>query len=134
MDSESPSRGDRLMIVSVRPRFVNAILDGSKSVELRRTRPQVAVGQPVAIYATVPVASIVATARIKAVTIGAPSTVWEVVKEDAGVTRQHFRTYFAGIPTAVAIHLDEVRALESSVSLGDLRRNARFHPLSLIHI
>jgi predicted transcriptional regulator len=54
---------DRVMMLSIHPRHVEKILDSSKTVELRRTRPAVSPGQPVAISGTVPSAALVATCR-----------------------------------------------------------------------
>jgi len=124
---------DRLMILSIRPRYVESILNGTKSVELRRTRPNVEVGQPIAIYSTSPVASIVAVARVAEVSIGSPTAVWDSARDSAAVTREEFRHYFFGCSTAVAIHLDQVEVLEDTVTLGHMRKQMAFQPPQTWH-
>lgn len=49
----------RVLLPSIPPRFTDSILDGTKTIELRRTRPRVAPGDPVLIYACSPVKAIV---------------------------------------------------------------------------
>ena len=45
-------RRSQIMLLSIRPRHVAKILDGTKTVELRRGRPIIVPGQPLAIYST----------------------------------------------------------------------------------
>jgi predicted transcriptional regulator len=125
---------DRVMVLSIHPRHVEKILDGTKSVELRRTRPLVAPGQPVAIYATLPSAALVATCQISEVRAGTPASIWQSVGGMTGLTRAEFDTYFAGAEFAVALHLDAVSALGSEITLGELRAHGRgFHPPQTWH-
>lgn len=124
---------DRVMMLSVHPRHVANILCGSKTVELRRTRPDVQPGQPVAIYATVPSAAVVATCRIARVQIATPETVWRTAGSATAVTETEFANYFAGAASAVALHLSDVRALENAVPLAHMRDQAEFHPPQTWH-
>ena len=123
----------RLMLMSVRPRFVDALLDGRKTVELRRTRPLVYLDQPVAIYATVPVAAVVALATITRVRESSPTAIWEALGPATGIPRREFREYYRGSRSAVAIQLDDVRALDAPVSLETLRSRGPFQPPQTWH-
>jgi predicted transcriptional regulator len=125
LDVDSP---DRVMMMSVHPRHVAKILDGTKTVELRRARPTVPSGQPVAIYATVPSAALVATCRITKVEAGPPSEIWSSVRRLVGITRAEYDNYFEGASLAVALHLDDVVELEKEVTLSHLRGQGSFHP------
>lgn len=125
---------DRVMMLSIHPRHVDKILEGTKSVELRRTRPLVSPGQPVAIYATLPSGALVATCRISEVHTGTPASIWRLVGDDAGVTRAEFDGYFEGADSAVALRLDAVTALVGQISLQQLRAQGRsFHPPQTWH-
>ncbi len=125
---------DRVMMLSIHPRHVQKILEGTKSVELRRTRPLVTPGQPVAIYATLPSGALVATCRIGEVHAGNPATLWRLVGGDTGVTRAEFDAYFEGADSAVALRLDTVTALVGEISLAQLRAQGRsFHPPQTWH-
>jgi predicted transcriptional regulator len=122
------------MMLSIHPRHVEKILEGTKSVELRRTRPLVTPGQPVAIYATLPSGALVATCRISEVHAGAPASIWRLVGGDTGVTRAEFDGYFEGAAFAVALRLDAVTALAGEISLKQLRaQGRRFHPPQTWH-
>jgi predicted transcriptional regulator len=134
MSSEpTPPDPERLMILSVHPYFVSKILDGSKTVELRRTRPAIQPGQPVAIYATMPDAAVVATCRIARVETGSTNEIWSSTAYAAGVTRGEFNTYFRGSRSAVALHLEDVALLVNKVELSQLRARGEFHPPQTWH-
>lgn len=116
------------MLLSIRPRHVNDIVAGRKTVELRRTRPSVKPGQPVAIYATTPAAALVATCRITRLDSGPPVDLWESVSGRAAVSRLHYDAYFQTAAVAYALHLDGVQTLESRVTLEHLRLTRGFMP------
>lgn len=47
----------------------------------------------------------------------------------AAVTKAEYDAYFQGASQAVAIYLEDIRALDNPVSLSDIRRNHKtFHP------
>ncbi|GMA35607.1 hypothetical protein GCM10025876_18110 [Demequina litorisediminis] len=109
------------MLLSIRPRYVERILAGDKTVELRRTKPLVDVGQPIAIYSTLPAGAIVATARVARVEQRAKQELWEARRRTLGVSKDEFNSYFAGRSHAVGVHLDLVAPLEAPVSLSQMR-------------
>ncbi|WP_237302536.1 ASCH domain-containing protein [Streptomyces sp. S063] len=51
---------ERALLLSLHPRFATAILNGEKTVELRRQRVAVPPGTPVIIYATSPTMALTA--------------------------------------------------------------------------
>lgn len=123
----------RLMLLSIRPVYVEQILTGAKTVELRRTRPDVAPGQPVVIYATTPSAALVASCRIERIEVGMPAAIWSSAGSQAALERDEFDCYFAGSTIAVALHLSHVAALRHTVSLEQLRESFGFHPPQTWH-
>jgi predicted transcriptional regulator len=130
----NPMELTRLMLLSIKPRHVHNILDGTKSVELRRVRPQIAAGQPVAVYATMPAAAVVATCRVRKVEIGPPSTIKARLLDRAAISADEFDAYFVGANYAVAIHLDEVAVLKSPVTLDEIRsRRSTYNPPQTWH-
>lgn len=128
----APSRRG-LMLLSIHPRHASAILAGSKSVELRRTRPAIEPGQPIAIYATAPTSSVVATCRVEKITTGAPDDVQAQLQPQAGVSGREYANYFRGARLAVGIHVRDVRRLEEHVELEHLRKQTRFFPPQTWH-
>ncbi|HZL07266.1 MAG TPA: hypothetical protein VFE45_17920, partial [Coriobacteriia bacterium] len=103
-------RRSQVMLLSIRPRHVAKILDGTKTVELRRGRPIIMPGQPLAIYATTPHAAVVALGRISRIEVASPGTLWDTVSEVVGIGRPEFDRYFRGATTATGLHLSDIRA------------------------
>ena len=134
MVSAHPGELSRLMLLSIKPQHVNNILNGSKTVELRRIRPQISSGQPVAVYATLPVAAVVATCRVRQIDVAAPAAIKARHLDDAVISTNEFDAYFSGSNQAVAIHLDKVAVLENPVTLADIRsRHGAYSPPQTWH-
>lgn len=123
---DSPTRclppvNGRALLISIRPAFIKAILDGTKTVELRRTRPSLPAGSTVLLYSTSPVKAIVGWACLAEVVEGAPDTVLKAHKGAAAISDTDFESYFDGSPTAVALHLCHVETAETPLPLNELR-------------
>jgi predicted transcriptional regulator len=110
-----------ILFVSIKPRFIEKILAGEKSVELRRVRPSVQPGARIIFYASSPSREVVATARIKAIDAGRPTAIWERHRAEVGLPRSEYRNYFAGASQAVGILLEEIERLPHPLPLADLR-------------
>lgn len=63
---------ERAMLLSVHPRFAAAILEGTKTVEVRRQRVAAPSGTPVLLYATAPTMALVGMALIASVHVAPP--------------------------------------------------------------
>lgn len=114
--------------MSLHPRYATAILDGRKSVELRRQRVAVPPGTKVILYATSPVMALVGTATVTGVQIGTPSEIWKTHKEHGAISRRDYLTYMEGAEQASALLLDAVRPFSDPVPLAHLRAGGSFHP------
>jgi predicted transcriptional regulator len=109
------------LLVSVRPHYAELLLDGSKTVELRRVRPRAALGTLVLIYASSPARSLVGMGRVAAIHAADQDAVWRSHGEYTGVTREEYDAYFEGCKTAVAITLSDVKRLKRPRMLAELR-------------
>jgi predicted transcriptional regulator len=119
---------DRALLLSVRPRYAHAILNGTKTAEIRRQRPVVHPGTLVIIYATKPVGAIVGTARIADVSCGNPADMWEQHQRSTGVTRAEYDAYLTGAETAYLLFLRRVQRLEPLLTLEQIRSATTFQP------
>ncbi len=108
----------KLMIMSIHPRHIQRILQGEKTVELRKTRPAVEAGQPAALYATAPTSAVVATCVIDRVVVGIPGQVRSALLGPARVTAQEYDAYLSGSQQAVAIYLRDVSVLNEPISFA----------------
>ena len=103
------------ILLSVKPKFADLIVDGSKLVELRRTVPAQTVGT-IAIYSSSPVQAIVALADVIETIEASPTKLWAIAKDNGGgLTRAELMDYFHSKRTGFAIMLQNVRVYEKPV-------------------
>jgi predicted transcriptional regulator len=103
---------NRDVLMSIRPEYAEAILSGSKTIELRRRRPSFAVGSQVVVYSSSPDRRLLGTFEAGQVYEAKPDDLWKKVKSKAGINRAAFDTYFQGCAVACAIEVREPRRLE----------------------
>lgn len=119
---------ERALLLSVRPRFAASILDGDKSVELRRQRVAVPAGMPVVLYATSPVMALLGSARVTRVETATPARVWQRHRSRTGLSREEYDVYMEGAAQASALLLERPERLSEPVPLTHLRAGSGFHP------
>lgn len=96
-------------LLSIHPRHADAILSGSKKVELRK-RPFAERFDRVVIYATAPISAVVGAFRVDEVETATPATLWRKYHMVSGVTESEFKRYYGDGRLAVAIHVrDPIR-------------------------
>jgi predicted transcriptional regulator len=118
-----------MLLLSIHPRFVDAILAGTKQVELRRRQPRVSGGGGALIYATAPRMELVASFRIASLVRAPLDILWRSVRDVAGVSRSEFDAYFTGLQSGVAIGIADVLEFPETVDLKRLRDAWKeFHP------
>ena len=111
----------RAVLLSIRPHYVDLILRGQKTVELRRTNLRTGAGTPVLLYATHPVRAIVGMFALKAVIRDAPATLWRKVGPQSAVSRRVFDAYFDGAALAVGLVVGRTWTFPSPIPLELLR-------------
>jgi len=108
---------------------VDKIIDGQKTVELRRRFPtDAATGSIALIYSTSPVQAIVGYALIKEVRRLPLDVMWREFGKAACISRQDFDRYFLGLSEGFAILLDDVRELGKPVKAKVLSDKFGFVP------
>ena len=118
----SAPSSDAVVLLSVKPRFANAILEGRKTIELRRTFPVRHLGATVLIYASAPVQSIVGIARIAGVRETRVDDLAGPLMPSIGCDRAELLAYAAGRDTLMALELREVRSLREPLPRKALER------------
>jgi predicted transcriptional regulator len=112
---------NRALFLSIRPKFVNRILNGYKKVELRRVRPNVTGGDLLLIYASSPQKELKGYSIVSKVSRGRPKKLWSKFRDAVGLSRAEFKEYFYGVDVGFAIHFGPVYEFESPISLKFLR-------------
>ena len=120
---------DRMMVLSLRPRFADAILSGVKTVELRRTEPKIRVPTLALIYASTPVRALLGTCVVTSVESGRLSALWQVHGAGSGLDHGEFMGYFEGVQAGSALSLASPRRFSRPIPLVELRaRPTGFRP------
>lgn len=126
---DEPFRPQRDVVISIRPQYSERIMDGSKTVELRRRFPVSAPQGTVAyIYSTSPVRAMVGMAQIKDVLKLPVAEIWRRFSEKASITKQDFDRYFDGTDHGYALLFEQVKPFSSPLPLEFLREQFGFEP------
>lgn len=111
-----------MLFLSIHPEHVQAIVEGRKTVELRKRRPSIEPGYTVVIYATTPKCEVVGTATVDVIQVGDPDAIWRDCGRLAAVSEDAFDEYYDGATKAVGIHLSDIAVFKKPVSLRELRQ------------
>lgn len=114
MVEQSPGR---ILLMSIHPEYAEALLDGTKTVEFRKSAVADDVSH-IVIYATAPVRRVLGWVKTAGVEQGSPSAIWRKHRSRTGVREREFRTYYRGHRRAVAIHVDSPRRLDEPLELS----------------
>lgn len=109
------------LFLSIKPTFARRILAGTKTIELRRVRPNVTPGDHVLIYSSSPEMALLGSARVEEILSDAPNNLWDRVKDHGGVSRKEYDDYFSGATAAIGIRLGDVQPLSRPIPLRELR-------------
>ena len=112
---------ERMIILSLKPRYAEAILAGLKTVELRRIEPKMIVPTRALIYATTPVKALLGTCIVDAVTTDRLAELWKEYGSRTGIRHSEFRDYFKGLKVGSALALSDARQFSRQIPLADLR-------------
>jgi predicted transcriptional regulator len=93
------------ILLSVKPEFAEAILDGQKTFEFRRRVFRNQAVRRVVLYASAPVQRVVGEFTIADVLCMAPRALWQATKSGSGINRDYFDAYFVGRDTAYALQV-----------------------------
>ena len=119
----------RMIVLSLKPRFADAILAGSKTVELRRSEPKIVVPTRALLYAMSPVRALVGTCIVTSVQSDQLATLWGEFGPRTGVDHQEFLDYFDGVKKGTALTLSDPESLLRPISLTRLRETSHgFRP------
>ncbi|WP_102504711.1 ASCH domain-containing protein [Salinivibrio kushneri] len=102
-------------LLSIKPEFVEKIFSREKLFEYRKAvfkRPDV---KSVVIYSTMPVGKIVGEFLVGDILAKSPEDLWEETKNDAGIDKQFFDSYFNNREIAYAIEIAELYQYETPI-------------------
>jgi len=119
----------RTLLLSIRPKFAHKIFMGEKTMELRRTRPNVQAGDWALVYVSSPRKAIFGAFEIADLIESSPEGLWSKAELSAAVTAEQYADYLIGAHRAFGICIRRVKRFVRPVSLAELRLHIPgFHP------
>jgi predicted transcriptional regulator len=112
----------KVLVVSVKPEFAEKIFTGEKSIELRKSTPNVSPGDIVVVYCTSPVKAVVGICQVKEIIKLKPSAMWRIHNCVLGIDKKRYEEYYNDAAVAVGIVLKSVSKLDQNISLIDIRK------------
>ena len=121
----------RKIMLSIHPKYVTQILNGSKRYEYRTQVAKQAV-VTIFIYATAPISKVVAEVEIQAVIALPPDQLWEATKCNNQGDKTSFDEYYRHRDMAYAYKLGEVTVFKEARDLSDF--GIQFAPQSFVYV
>ena len=109
-------------LISIKPFYVEKIINGNKVVEIRNRKVQILSGSRLWIYSTLPKASIQIFAYVQKVDIESPSLIWRKYKKFIGISKDIFDTYVNGSEFISAIVVENIIKLPIEITLNKIRK------------
>lgn len=115
---------NKIIVLSIKPKFAEAILNGTKKWEYRRTPPSIEETTPMVLYATEETKAIVGACQVTQLLRKPLESLIELTLSETTSTREGLKEYFKGIelcsalrvenPFRTEIKLEEIRELMPS--------------------
>ena len=101
-------------LLSIKPEFAEKIFSGEKGFEFRKATFSRDVSS-IVLYVTAPVGKIVGEFKVVSILEDTPASLWEQTRDQAGISKQFFFTYFKGRKKAFAIEIGNPRKYEEAI-------------------
>lgn len=115
----------RSVLMSIKPKYVEEILNGSKHFEFRRAVFKQDQVDRVIIYASSPIKKVVAEFNVADIISDSPELLWERCKEYSGIDKESFMNYFSDKQKAFSIVIEDLliykRPIDPYKKLDDFR-------------
>lgn len=116
-------------IISIKPKHVDNILSGKKTVELRTRGLNLPEGSRLWIYTTLPVGKVRLFAEIDFIDLLSPRETWKRYGTDICITRGEFNEYTKNRAQVAAIGLRNIKQLDKDICLETMRQHEQsFQP------
>ena len=109
----------RVVLMSIHPRYAHAILDGRKTIEFRK-RPLASDVSHVVVYSTVPDQKILGYFEIDKQVELSPSALWERYGDQGVIEKDLFFSYYEGRKSATGLLVKRVFRWEQPRALRDI--------------
>lgn len=120
---------NRVLLISVKPEFANKIMEGSKTIELRKSAPKTEKGDIIVIYSTMPEKAVLGIGTVGEIIKSSPEDIWSNYSDRLGIDKIRFDQYYSGHKSAIGIAINNIRKFREKVPLSIMKeRFPRFSP------
>lgn len=120
------------ILMPINPEYVDQILSGRKKYEYRKVKAKRKNIDKMIIYSTSPVMKVVAEVDIKDILEENPEILWEMTKNESGITKEFYNKYYKNKETAVAYKLGTIKIYEEPKKLSDI--GIEYVPQSFVYL
>ena len=110
------------VLFSLWPKYIDKILSGEKTVELRTRQVNILPGTNIWFYATTPRMQIEAKATITEVLIATPRKIWTLHKDSIAISRTEYNNYVQERELVTAIKFNNIQGIEYPPSLDTIKK------------
>lgn len=106
------------ILLSIKPEYAEKILNGEKTFEFRRHVPIHRIDK-IVIYSTAPQKAVIGEVEVCGVLCMKKTALWELSKNNAGISREKYRQYFDACDKAYAYKLGKAVRYDVPRALSD---------------
>ena len=115
----------KVLILSIKPQYVEQIFNGNKTIELRKSLPSAKIGDTIIVYSTVPVKAIVGICKIDNIIVETPENIWLKYSNKLGISDKEFWEYYKNSDKSIGIFISKICKFELRIPLSDIKK---IHP------
>ena len=120
------------ILMPINPEYVDEILAGRKKYEYRKIKAKRNNIDKMIIYSTSPIMKVVAEVDIKEILEEKPEKLWEMTKNESGITKDFYNKYYKNKNIAIAYKLGTIKIYDKPKSLNDIGIN--YVPQSFVYL
>lgn len=107
------------VILSIKPKFVEKIFEGTKKFEFRRSIFKNKQVQKVVVYASAPISKIVGEFEIDEIIHNEIESLWSKTQEYSGISKDYYINYFLGKKNGYAIKIKSSKKYNEYYSIQE---------------
>lgn len=110
----------KCVLMAIKPRFAQAIINGNKIIELRKQAPKIVANDLILFYETAPVSAVSFFCEVEDIIAQEPKTLWTQHKRHLSISEEEYNAYFLGKNMAYGIKLRKPRVFSEKKPIRDV--------------
>ena len=120
-----------IILMSIKPEYVDKIFSGSKKYEYRKRMCKEKI-DTIIVYSSSPIQKVVGELKIKQVLYDKKSIIWDKTNRYGGITKTKYDKYYENCDYAVAYEIEKTILYDKQNDLKDF--NVKMAPQSYVYI